>query len=502
MTWYHMTIWWRGVVWPYRISFVLIALSFVIIMCLLTLLLGIKGQYTYYTDQKMGLVPACGINFSNYIKPEELKALDLKLTKAFTVPYSVRGANALLSEASFSVGESRTLEKNMVVLGIDFSRDRTLTFLQHGQRFRTPVLEIGELGRWFLKIPKVSGFQSGQCRLLFGDKNIRLNAYDYDSYFQIKAACHHCEANDDFASFAVEFLSRFLDNRYSGIGMDRFSGKPIEENVSQKENMFDIYVKPALLSYAGIIFDQGESVIRVLLAGSLFRSVARYDIGLDTDLEFNDGSLRVRVLDSVYFDTEANYNNNIVLMNFNSFQEAFELSRSRSFIYLYGIKEDIAEEIQHFVLDKYPEASFVLRDEAVPTRARERRIIHAGIHSFYTLFFILTYFIVIVRLMKFYSVLNTQLIFIKQFGSKTLIYSTCTLGLALLSVLISLPILLYVYLFNNQLLSQYLYPPIYFQFSSFLFSCVLLFTLVAICFLIEKYILYGMLTYTQRGENQ
>ena len=475
-------------------------MSFVIILCLLTILLTIKTYFSYYASVSYGFIPEIAVFFKQGIDENQIIYVTDGLENKFQISHIRMGCIHSISNAYFLMKNdqyniTQTLKQNIQIIGVVLNANKDITIFQNGHQFISTVEDLDEFGSWFIKINKVKGLKPGKCEIVtHTDVHVPVDIFDATNCFNIRFASDDTGIQQAFYAFLNHFISRFTQLDSTGIDIDRFAGTHYQ---TDEANVFDIYQKRRIVAYANLIFEKDPAKIHALLSNDIMKRFSKYGSITQTTLCFEDKQIQLHALDSFNYKPEKKLENSVILINYDIFKELFKGSLNQKMMFIYTPEYYLKPMIQYIQL-MTPDAVYIDKNQSIPSFMNQKLIINVCSQLLSILFFVIVLCIVNIRLLKFYSIFYEDLLIMKLYGFQSYLYSILLLIVLIFSSVIAYSILFVSHYFFNKLLIQFFYQPMSFPLMNYglaLLSCIVIFV---IAFIVE-YRLFHQLSYNTNG---
>ncbi|WP_419658170.1 uncharacterized protein Dvar_71230 [Desulfosarcina variabilis str. Montpellier] len=311
-------------------------LSLISLFVLQYLIFLTLGLYSYYYSLNTGFTPNISAQFNNSISKKEVDKIIENIKSKNDVDITYKGYFKELDDGFFVLENKdtgnlcQTLKKNIVLWAIDFDDKQEIEIYQDTKKFRCKVINIGKFGRWFIEISKPEYLQDGKCTIRYKDKIIDMEVYNKDDNAKLRLISN--EFLPIFGNFLNDFLNRFIDIRYTGIGIDNYAHNI---NKSEEQNSFSVYSEKRILAYFNLIFGKSYDSNPVLITRNLMRDVSSYGYITSTILQNDNTTIDLEIIESFEFEPEKNYNTNLILMNKKNFDSIFNTKNKFNLINIY-----------------------------------------------------------------------------------------------------------------------------------------------------------------------
>jgi len=461
-----------------------ILITFITILILMTLVLSIRNYYHYYSEINYGFIPDIAVYFNNFDETDSLQKLTDEIKAEFNIKQIYQGVETLLKNVSFTINSNETVQKDVTVLGLIFNGDKKIYISQSNKKYCCNVINIGEFGNFYIDIQKNSNLNDGSCMLLLDDENslsIPMIVLDYDNFIRLRYNGQSKEHDNLLYNYLIKYINRFANIKYSGINMNRFE---YFQETDKLTNWFNVFYKKYILAYSGIIFEGNKNRVSSLITSDLMRSISKYFNIKSTIMKYSNEQIYLQVLDTFNFKPEKKINKSIILMNYSNFINHLKLIPKKFFIYIY-CDESVNKNLLKKINDTDSKVNCILKSEIIPDLLIEQSIVNNSIKLLYLLFTSIVFFIIFIKLVKFYSIYEDDLILLKIYGFNLPIFFIMTMIVSIPGILISYTLLYYFNIFNNLLLTKYYYPPLDFNWSALVYSLITCFLILIIIYFIE-----------------
>lgn len=486
------------------LNFIGLVISLSGMVIVFVLIFHVRDFYKYYEEVRAGFIPEIAVSFADDLKKKDIEKLlnDLNL---FNIKDIKVGARRQINNAKFSVesGESmndshhkmETLNKNIDIIGLRFDGDRHILLEQGSKKFTAKVLQIHYFGGWLIDIDKVANLKGEKAFICYQNFLIDVVLSDYGSYYQCEVANpRDSDQMKLFLNFMTDYISRFIGLQSTGIPPNRFDNlRKADRDLYELE----MYKKRIVLAYAQLIFSKGK-VPRVLFSNPLFYSIAKYEQIKKTKLMMNQRQIPLMVIDSFYINSENYFNNNLILMNYKDYHSLFKTS-GYNLLFLYG-KDFSSKKITEYIKENFEDANITMKHDAIPILKFQSNLVYFCMYLLLGLFLVVVSCILFIRLMKFYTVFEYELIFFKIYGLSVLVFSFMFSIIILVSIGFSYLFINIFVMANNRLLSAYYYPEIILTKDNYSYTGFIIAAIFVIVSVIE-YFLFKKLNFGKRSEN-
>jgi hypothetical protein len=498
-----ITIYYR-IAGAYKSGFLGLFCCCVITLFLLPLILSVRDFYENYARIRLGFIPTVLMNIDSPYQANKINNILKEITTKYTIDHSLQGASCLLEHANFNVVQDvmdkdsmfETIHKNKMLLGIDFKGNDNIT-IQQDKQMSCKVIQMGEFGSWFMDIEKSQVLHEGNALLIDNQRRFHMHVSDRGDYYRLRYIETDTRHDVLFFDFLNRFVHQFQRPAYTGIGMDRYT-QPHENDKEIK--FFHIYLKRHILAYASLIFPSSSNYVPAIVSSDLLHSINKYDYITEAILSSSKYKIPVLANEAFNLAPEQNMNQSMLLSNIHHFYQYIAPSDSSSFLYLY-CNNKWTDDIVRLIHQKNKNAKCLTRKDIVPSYYIEKAIVSVSILTLFFLFVCVFSCILLIRLIKFYSVFQDDLTLLKLYGYHFSIFSTSLSTLTILAHGVAAGFLYQFIYWNNQLLEAYYFPSLFMNWTNLFYSSLICWAIIAVCYICEKQTL-KQLSYTDRGKNQ
>jgi len=484
----------------YKSGILSLWISFIVILCLLTILLTIKDYFSYYASVSYGFIPDIAVFFQQDMEEKQLKDMINGLEKKFQISHIRTGLIRKISNAYFLMKNdqyniTQTLKQNIHIIGIVLNANKDITVFQDGHQYVSTVADMDEFGSWFIKIKKVKGLKPGKCAIVtHTNVHIPVDIFGEKDRFNLRFACDDTKIQQAFYAFLNHFIGRFTQLDLTGIDIDRFAGAHYQ---TDEANLFDVYQKRKIVAYANLIFEKSPTKIHALLSHDIMKSFSKYGSITQTTLCFENKQLQLHALDSFNYKPEKKLENSVILINYDVFRKVFKDHSNQKMMFVYSPDYYLDSMVQ-YIKSWVPDIVYIDKSQSIPSFMNQKMVINVCVHLLSILFFVIVLCIITIRLLKFYSIFYKDLLIMKLYGFKVYLYSILLMIVLILSSVVAYSFLYVNHHFFNKLLLQFYYQPMTFPLMNYgvaLLSCGVIFI---VAFIIE-YRLFHQLSYNTNG---
>lgn len=474
--------------------------SFVAIILVFCMLLHIKHFYNNYTEIKAGFIPEIKVRFDQPIAEEDIAVLINEIKSSHEVENIQKGYIKELGNARFDLSSEReaeksaSLDKNISIIGFNYNAGKKIELFQGEEKFNAEVVNIDNFGNWFINIKKNEKLKESEAHLYVNGQRINLEVLDLGEYYSLQLR----DPEDSgqlrlLYDFMVEFAERFARLKNTGIPSNRF-----EEAENQEGELYarKIFIKRKLLGLFGLVFSGRQNDINSLISSFLYHNISRYSQARRSVLEARGQSYSLHIIDFFNLTAEKYYNNNAVLMNYKDFSNLFGIKDKINTLFIYGnnfSRKDVVADIS----SHYSDTNFVLSHEAIPTLNVQTKVVEYSIYFLLGVFCTAVSCIVIIRLLKFYMVYKYEMVFMKLYGYRGLIFSNLLAVLFLLSLGAGYAAVKFLLHVNNKILSNYYFPVVQMNVLALAVPALVCAAIVTGAYFLEKW-QFDKLEYTTR----
>jgi len=490
----------------YKYGFLSLLLCCTMTLFLLSMVLSIKDFYENYSTIRMGFIPTVSVTIETPYDAHQMDTIVNTIKNNFPIDHSLQGAACLLERANFHVEKNVALHKQMFatihkkkqLIGIDFKGNHNLEIKQGGTIISSKVIQMDEFGRWYLDIEKNNKLHEGEAYLIDSKNHFLVKLSDRGTYFRIHFIEKEAQAVIAFFDFLNRFIHQFQKPTYAGIGTDRFvyTLKKDSENIKY----FHIYLKRYIVAYAGLIFQSQTDVMPVIVSSDLLHSINEYDYITLARLQSKNYNIPMIAYDAFNISPEQHMSKSMLLTNLTHFNKHIKKAQSHSFLYLY-CNHKWANKIVQMIHQMNNQAACLTRQNIVPSYLREQNIVFISILTLFSLFVGVYTCIVLIKLMKFYSIFQDDLTLLKLYGNQFAIFTISVLCMTIIANGISVLLFNQFIHWNNQLLDACYYPSIFMNWTNFVYASLISWGIVIISLFLENRML-NQLNYAHRGNNQ
>jgi len=488
----------------YKTGFLGLLSCCVITLFLLPLILSMKDFYENYSRIRLGFIPTVSIIFD---EPYNAKTTDVildEIKNKFIIDHSLQGAACLLKHANFNVQQDimdqdsifETIHKNKMLLGIDFKGNDQI-FIKQDIQINCKVVQMGEFGSWYMDIEKSNDLHEGEAYLIDDQTRFPMRLSDRGDYYRLRYIETNTQQDALFFDFLNRFVHQFQKPAYTGIGTDRYTQQLENDKDIQ---YFHTYLKRHILAYTSLIFPSRSKYVPAIVSSDLLHSINKYDYITAANLSSKKYNIPVVAYDAFNLTPEQKMIPSMLLTHISHFNQYINRSDAQSFLYLY-CNNNWADAIVHLIHQKKTHATCLTRKDIVPSYFLEKRIVSISIITLFSLFVCVYFCILLIKLIKFYSVFQDDITLLKLYGYNFSIFSTTLLFLTILANCLSACLLYLFILWNNLLLKAYYFPQIFMNWTNFAYASTIGWTVIVVCFFIENHML-KQLFYADRGKNQ